>query len=49
MRTLRELISRRSERRRDRLDSLEYAIAHARSESERNELIDIASSQGVFV
>lgn len=49
MRSVKALIARRTERRRRRHASLEYAIDHARSESERNELIDIASSQGVFV
>jgi hypothetical protein len=49
MRTIKQLIAQRSERRQRRQDSIEYAIDHARSESERNELIDIASAQGVFV
>ncbi len=49
MRTIKQLIAQRAERRQRHEDSIEYAITHARSESERNELIDIASAQGVFV
>jgi hypothetical protein len=49
MRTIKQLIARRTERRQRQQDSIEYAIAHARTESERNELIDLASAQGVFV
>lgn len=49
MRTIRQLVAQRNERRRRDEQSLRYAINHARSQSERNELIDIASSQGVFV
>jgi len=49
MRTVKQLIAQRSERRRRHEGTIEYAINHARSESERNELIDLASAQGVFV
>jgi hypothetical protein len=49
MRTIKQLIARRTERRRRHEETIEYAIDHARSESERNELIDLASAQGVFV
>lgn len=49
MRTIKQLVAQRNERRSQRHESIEYAISHARSASERNELIDIAKSQGVFV
>ncbi len=49
MRTIKQLIAERAARRRRHQETIEYAINHARSESERNELIDIASAQGVFV
>ena len=49
MRAIKQVIAQRAERRQRHQDSIEYAIIHARSESERNELIDLASAQGVFV
>lgn len=49
MRTIKQLVAERNDRRRRYRESIQYAIDHARSESERNELIDIASAQGVFV
>lgn len=49
MKAIRQLIVERTERRRRHENTIEYAIDHARSESERNELIDLASAQGVFV
>lgn len=49
MRTIKQLVAERNDRRRRYQESIQYAIDHARSESERNELIDIASAQGVFV
>lgn len=49
MKAIKRLIAQRAERRQRQQGTIEYAIEHARSESERNELIDIASSQGVFV
>ena len=49
MRAIKRLIAERAERRRRYEETIQYAIGHARSESERNELIDIASAQGVFV
>ena len=49
MNTIKQLIAQRNERRRREQDSIQYAINHARTASERNELIDIASAQGVFV
>lgn len=39
----------RRQRREQYRNSIHYAIAHATSESERNELITIASAQGVSV
>jgi hypothetical protein len=49
MRTIKRLIAEQAERRRRHEGTIAYAIDHARSESERNELIDLASAQGVFV
>ena len=49
MNKIKQLLRDRSERRYRHEQSIEYAISHATTESERNELIDLASAQGVYV
>ena len=49
MNKVKQLVRERKERRERREATIEYAIAHASTDSERNELIDLASAQGVYV